>query len=225
MGPMASQMTSLTIVYTAIYSGADQRKHQSSVSLAFLRGIHRGPVNSPHKWPITEKMFPFDDVIMQPFHLSTLEKWLLFSIISQIQVGLVHVVEIPPCGKQTHIFLHSRYHRNWLLVDVRNPGCWAIRYLSESHLKLKSREISFVHNLLINYPIALIFCAEHGSDTAMLCVKFRNDCRNVAYVMDGWDYVRFGFKMSFGRISYIAQHPRVPAAMKWSTSPRKSQCP
>ena len=40
------------------------RKHQSSASLAFVRGIHRRPVNSPHKGPVTRKMFPFDDVIM-----------------------------------------------------------------------------------------------------------------------------------------------------------------
>ena len=64
MGAMASQITSLTIVYSAVYSGADQSKHQSSASLAFVWGIHRGPVNSPHKWPVTRKMFPFDDVIM-----------------------------------------------------------------------------------------------------------------------------------------------------------------
>ena len=64
MGAIKSQITSLTIVYSTVYSGADQRKHQSSVSLAFLRGIHRGPVDSPHKWSITRKMFPFDDVIM-----------------------------------------------------------------------------------------------------------------------------------------------------------------
>ena len=51
MGPMASQITSLTIVYTTVYSGPDQRKHQSSASLVFVRGIHRSPVNSPHKWP------------------------------------------------------------------------------------------------------------------------------------------------------------------------------
>ena len=47
------------------YSDADQRKHQSSASLAFVWGIHRGSVNSPHKWPVTRKMFPFDDVIME----------------------------------------------------------------------------------------------------------------------------------------------------------------
>ena len=63
MGVIASQITSLTIVSSIVYSDADQRKHQSSVSLAFVRGIHRGPVNSPHKWPVTRKMFPFDDVI------------------------------------------------------------------------------------------------------------------------------------------------------------------
>ena len=47
-----------------VYSGANQRKHQSSASLAFARGIHRWPVNSPHKGPVTRKIFPFDDVIM-----------------------------------------------------------------------------------------------------------------------------------------------------------------
>ena len=64
MSLVASQITSVTIVYSTVCSGADQRKYQSSASLAFVRGIHRWPVNSPHKWPVTRKMFPFDDVIM-----------------------------------------------------------------------------------------------------------------------------------------------------------------
>ena len=64
MGAISSQITSITVVYLTVYSGADQRKHQSSASLAFVGGIHRGPVNSPHKWPVMRKMFPFDDVIM-----------------------------------------------------------------------------------------------------------------------------------------------------------------
>ena len=64
MGTIASLITSLTIVYSTVYSDADHRKHQSSASLAFVRRIHRGPVNSPHKWPVPRKMFPFDDVIM-----------------------------------------------------------------------------------------------------------------------------------------------------------------
>ena len=64
MGAMVSQITSLTIVYSTVYSGTDQKKHQSSASLAFVREIQRWPVNSSHKWPVTRKMFPFDDVIM-----------------------------------------------------------------------------------------------------------------------------------------------------------------
>ena len=61
---------SLTMVYSTIYSDADQRKHQSSASLAFVRGIQRGPVNSLHKWPVTRKMFPFHDVIMTSHYLN-----------------------------------------------------------------------------------------------------------------------------------------------------------
>ena len=64
MDAIASQINSLTIVYWTIYWGADQRKHQSSASLAFVRGIHLWPVNSLHKGPVTRKMFPYDDVIM-----------------------------------------------------------------------------------------------------------------------------------------------------------------
>ena len=65
MGEIAHQIVNITIVYSTVYSDADQRKHQSSVSLAFVWGTHRGPVNSPHKWPVTLKMFPFDDVIIR----------------------------------------------------------------------------------------------------------------------------------------------------------------
>ena len=64
MGAIASQITSLTIVYSTVYSDADEKNNQSSASLAFVWGIHRWPVNSPHKWPVTRKMLPFDDVIV-----------------------------------------------------------------------------------------------------------------------------------------------------------------
>ena len=55
MGEITSQITSLKIVYSTVYSDADERKHQSSASLAFVWGIHRWPVNSTHKWPVTRK--------------------------------------------------------------------------------------------------------------------------------------------------------------------------
>ena len=70
MSSIASQITSMLIVYSTLCSGTDQRKHQSSASLAFVRGIHRWPVNSPHKGPVTRKMFPFDGLIMICFKMA-----------------------------------------------------------------------------------------------------------------------------------------------------------
>ena len=63
MSTMTSEITGVSIVYSTISSGVDQRKHQSSSTLAFVRGIQRQSVNSPDKGPVTWKMFPCDDVI------------------------------------------------------------------------------------------------------------------------------------------------------------------
>ena len=93
MSEIASQITSLTIVYSTVLSGADQSKHQSSASLAFVWEIHRWPVNFPHKWPVTRKIFPFDDVIM----IKALT-WTIFSRISmRILMTLTKIVtlEVP----------------------------------------------------------------------------------------------------------------------------------
>ena len=68
MSVMGSQITGVSIVYSIVCSGTDQRKYQSSVSLAFVRGIHQWPVNSLHKGPVTRKMFPFDDVHHEGSH-------------------------------------------------------------------------------------------------------------------------------------------------------------
>ena len=94
MGAVASQITSLTSVYPTVYSGADQRKLQRSASLAFVRGIHRSPVNSPHKWPVTRKMFPFDDVIMLISTHQSMSSWWLQMPWCQPVPGY----RKPPCG-------------------------------------------------------------------------------------------------------------------------------
>ena len=60
MSAMASQITGVSIVYTAVCSGADQRKHQCSTLLGLVRRIHRWPI----KGPVTRKMFPFDEIII-----------------------------------------------------------------------------------------------------------------------------------------------------------------
>ena len=86
MGAIAAQITSLTIVYSNVYSDADDRNYQSSASLALVWGINRWPVNSPHKSPVTRKMLPFDDVIV---YLGT-----------YLRKGLHNVNNIPPPPKK-----------------------------------------------------------------------------------------------------------------------------
>ena len=80
MGAIESQITSLIIVYSIVYSDTDQRNHEGSASLVFVRGNHRWPVNSPHKWPVTQKMFPFDDVIMKLPFLTSIWRMCVFMI-------------------------------------------------------------------------------------------------------------------------------------------------
>ena len=78
MAAMASQITGVLVVCLTICSGTDQRKHQSSASLPFVREIHRWPVNYLHKGPVTWKMFPFDDLIM----IMAKTKWLFIAEIT-----------------------------------------------------------------------------------------------------------------------------------------------
>ena len=111
MGTIASQTTTLTIVYSTVYSGAYQRKHQSSASLAFVRGIHRG-----HKWPVTRKMFPFDDVIMsldphQQLHQKLL-KW---------QPPVQPVTKVP--SKRRHLHLSAVETRPMQIASNLTCSC------------------------------------------------------------------------------------------------------
>ena len=87
LGTMASQITRLKIVCWTVYSGADQRKHQCSAPPAFVWGIHWWPVNSPHKGPVTRKMFPFDDVILY----SGQRSHYTISITTSTNFSLLHV--------------------------------------------------------------------------------------------------------------------------------------
>ena len=95
MTMLASQITSLPVVCSIVYSDVNQRKHQSSASLAFVREIHRGPVNFPHKWPVTRKMFPFDDVIM--FHQSL---DCFFNMLNGVIILLRQWFDIPAFGRK-----------------------------------------------------------------------------------------------------------------------------
>ena len=107
---MASQITRLTIVYQTFYSGADQRKHQSSVSPAVVRGIHRWPVNSPHKRPVTRKMFPSDDVIMyNTYHSLFVSVFLCYALQNTwgINVSCTYFYKTNPFRSTVYVRMHD----------------------------------------------------------------------------------------------------------------------
>ena len=94
MSAMAYQITGVSMVNSTVCSDADQRKHQSSASLPFVRVIHRWPVNSPHEGPVTREMFPFDDVIMRLCYLGCfLQGWSLHE-----SLGLYRFVKMQSAG-------------------------------------------------------------------------------------------------------------------------------
>ena len=111
MSAVASQITSVSIVCSIVASGADQRKHQSSASLAFVRGIHRSPVISPHKRPATRKMFPFDDVIMirisPSYHLPQRVSKLLFCTMGLKIILLKSLPHLPVATDLNHCYAES----------------------------------------------------------------------------------------------------------------------
>ena len=120
MSTTASQTTSLTIVYWTVYSGVDKRKHQSSASLAFVRGIHRWPVNSPHKGPVTQKVLPFDDVIIYSWYSSDAAEPSMRNFIGYIRIPGATLVENRPsraCSKGACAYR---------CIDT--PGCVAFNF-------------------------------------------------------------------------------------------------
>ena len=89
---------------------------------------------------------------------------------------------------------------------VSAPGVlYDIGYPSETHLKLKSRELSWIHITCCSCPIVWKFCSEHDSVTVVPCTKLQNVLETTKLVMDKQVLARFELKMRFRRISYIAQ--------------------
>ena len=151
VGAMASQITIVSIVYSSVCSGADQRKHQSSVSLAFLRGNHRWPVNSPPRGPVTGKMVPFDDVIvyLEYFKLLIIETRSILSILLRYPfLNAVYLLKRPrvpkfPVGAPSDRMTKwpSVLTLYWVSIcpwGVAWPTCWAsymrIPYIQESRM-------------------------------------------------------------------------------------------
>ena len=140
---MASQTTGVSIVYSSVGSGSDQRKHQSTASLAFVRGIHRWPVNSTHKGPVTRKMFPFDDVIMT-------SPWNQRHICNLIYHMLTH--------KQLDDWDIRTQHCGYKSPGANAPGG---RFKNTYELlNLRALKISKLHKNYIFQCMGKIFCVE-----------------------------------------------------------------
>ena len=104
MGMVASHITSLTIVYSIVLSGPDQRKHQNSLDC--VREIHRWPVNSPQKGPVTRKTFPFHDIILK--HMAT---WILWNKQEQ-------------CWQQQQRYMHILWKLHYITAEHITSPHW-----------------------------------------------------------------------------------------------------
>ena len=112
MSAMASQITGVSIVCSAVCSGVHQRKHQSSVSLAIVSGIHWWSVDSRHKGPVTRKMFPFDDVFMRLHYICTCSLYIQVTQIFFRRQSAIYSISTQLCAKSTllsHMILINVY--------------------------------------------------------------------------------------------------------------------
>ena len=137
---------------TACY-GLQQRKYQSSAICD-----HLSSQDSPHKWPVMGWAFPCHDIIMSSTVVSVLpnaDAWRILRI---------------RCRKNNPIW-HIRVCNRILVHCSHRTGGQP----PETHLKVKSREISFVHYLFLHCRIDLKFCTGHGSNTVVLCAKYQTD--------------------------------------------------
>ena len=119
MGVMASHITGASIVYSTVCSGADHRKHQSSASLTFVRGkFHLWLVNSPHKGPVTWKMFPFDDVVTTLHEHCELDHYCMARVMNGISLFRFQAVTylLSELDKLTF-----KYEQNYLLITLPEP--------------------------------------------------------------------------------------------------------
>ena len=158
MGAIASQITSLTIVYSIVNSGADQRKHQSSALLAFVRRIYRRPVNSPHKWPVTRKKFPFDDAIMH-----------FISSVEGCDKSICTIFSFTGC---TDTRQNGRHYANDILVQFL---LWKLFYFDWSLLKFVVKGLiikPLSEPVITRFPMHICL-SDGGFSSNIICRQFR----------------------------------------------------
>ena len=125
--------------------------------------------------------------------------------------GRLCQVAPPTHMSQTVKCCHFLFFHDYENMGHFSTSCNIVRQFGGWSLVQYRIAIGNAFQTQISCSIVLILCTKHGSDTDALCVKFQNDWTTQANVMDERDFSRFEFKISFGRILYIAQHPRVKA--------------
>ena len=166
MGTMAHQITSPTIVYSTVYWNADQRKHQSSASLAFVRGIQRWPVNSPHTGPVARNIFLFDDVIswtiwVNEFHC--LIKWFICDIIQIKQHHALYGLY----GAMHAICPHYLYFKSGCLAYLRPK--YALEFNTSPFIYSTPSYNMHVISLYLFFIILLLFWVDSVENVILQC--------------------------------------------------------
>ena len=172
MSAMASPITSLTVVYSAVWSCTYQSKCQSSAALAFVRGIYRSPVNSPHKWSVTREMFPFDDVVMRTkiFNILRYRRSIFTWVWRNIDI---HHIGALVTMYWIHRLIYSWHANNKVFLHI-DPGT-----VSSNSCKLRSgakylplRQVS----LWLTSPYALMICRTFGYESFLLWYQSMQKC-------------------------------------------------
>ena len=156
MSLMVSQITGVPIVCSTVCSGANQRRHQSSVSLAFVRGIHRRPVNSPHKGLVMRNVFPFDDVIMSthklPPQITLLKCWIYMNILSY-SLARLSWGQLSPLYQDSHIPLPNGPGQVKLPVGQVDLGKVFFLIIYDLYGKMRNSGSWASENLLIHQAL------------------------------------------------------------------------
>ena len=155
MNDTASQITGLTIVCSTVYSSADQRKHQSSASLAFGRGIHWWPVNSPHKRPVV-----YEADVVHPqlwgYVYSLLFQWFLGLLIVCLKTIRWPTVEHPDLPPAWALVIHDDVIK-WKHFRVNWPFVRGIHWSPvDSHHKGQKRR-ALMFSLICEQTIEVIW--------------------------------------------------------------------
>ena len=208
MGAGASQITSLTNVCATVHSGVDHRKHESPASLAFVRRIHRWPVNFPQKWPLTRKMLPFDDVIIDVVFtkLYSIGSWSYPVQISVLGDAIFWCLVIRDEDAKVSPF--NTLYWEWIHVFPKIcPITFRVGYLghpsNQKSTCTQSREeprIRYTYRLHINNrgPYIWIYCS--------------GDIDHFTWYLSYWRHIAFG---SLGIYIITIRRPCVPSILMW----------